>query len=87
MLPEILYPAVVTRCDCRCRFFFKKLIPVLQCPNYIKALIGESNNINGHAYCQKNKKSFNNLTNIKNRGGLQLASESVFKIVKLTEIL
>lgn len=51
-------------------YIVKKLIPVLQCPNDIKALIDESNNINDHAYCQKNKKSFNYLTNIKNRGGL-----------------
>ncbi|KAF0749325.1 THAP-type domain-containing protein, partial [Aphis craccivora] len=46
-------------------YIVKKLIPVLQCPNDIKALIYESNNINDHAYCQKNKKSFNNSTNIK----------------------
>ncbi|KAE9521864.1 hypothetical protein AGLY_017746 [Aphis glycines] len=63
----------------------KKLIPVLQCPNYIKSLFNKSNYTNDHAYCQKNKEAFNNSISIKNRGGLQIASESVFKIVKLTE--
>jgi len=53
-------------------YIVKKPIPVLQCPNYIKTLIDELNNIN-------------DFTNTKNRGGFQLASESVFKIVKLTE--
>ncbi|KAF0750914.1 THAP-type domain-containing protein, partial [Aphis craccivora] len=35
----------------------KKTYPSLQCPNDFRALIDESNNINDHAYCQKNKKN------------------------------
>jgi hypothetical protein len=66
-------------------YIVKKIIPVLQCPNDIKALFNVSNNTNDHDYCQKNNKVYNNLLNVKNRGGLQLASETIFKIVKLTE--
>jgi len=66
-------------------YIVKKIIPVLQCPNYIKSLFNKSNYTNDHGYCQKNKEAFNNLISIKNREGLQIASESVFKIVKLTE--
>ncbi|CAI6356213.1 unnamed protein product [Macrosiphum euphorbiae] len=66
-------------------YIVKKLIPVLQCPYDIKALFDTSNNTNFHDYCQQNKKAFNNLTNVKSRGGLQLASESILKIVKQTE--
>jgi len=35
-------------------YIVKKLLPVLQCPNDIKALlIDVSNNTNDHDYCQK----------------------------------
>lgn len=68
-----------------CGYVVKKLTPQFKCEYCIDTL---TNNLPkpDHTYCNQVKvNSFKTFTNLKNRGGLQLSSENVFKIIKLTE--
>lgn len=62
-----------------------KLIPDTKCEHCVDA-ITDSSIRSDHTYCNQTIKqnSLKTFTNFKNRGGLHFASESVFKIIKLT---
>lgn len=64
-------------------YVVKKITPQLTCKFCINATTAHQYRPD-HTYCNKIN-SFKTFTNLKNRGGLQFASESVFKIIKLTE--
>jgi len=65
-------------------YVIKKLLPVLTCEKCIKAVTDDSY-VQDHTYCTVENESFKTLTRMKNRGGLELASESVFRVIKTTE--
>lgn len=68
-----------------CGYVVIKLTPQLTREYFIDAITNSSSRPD-HTYCNQVKlNSCRSFANLKNRGGLQLASKSVFKIIKLTE--
>jgi len=65
-------------------YVIKKILPLLICENCIKA-VTDASYVQEHTYCNIENESFKILTRIKNRGGLELASDSVFRVIKTTE--
>jgi len=69
---------------CIAGYVIKKILPVLTCEKCTKAVTDDSY-VQDHTYCTVANESFKTLTRMKNRGGLELASESVFRVIKTTE--
>lgn len=70
-----------------CGYIVKKIIPEIKCENFIES-ISEPSIMSyelDHTYNQISINSYKTFNSLKNRGGLKMASESVFKIIQLTE--
>jgi len=65
-------------------YVIKKISPTLTCETCFKSITDDSY-VQDHTHYTIENESFKTLTRMKNRRGLELASESVFKVIKTTE--